>query len=42
MKMQHTIEAVRMSIDAGLVPILWGPDGEGKTSWVRSEIKRRG
>ena len=41
-RMDDMIEAVRTSIDAGLIPILWGPDGEGKTSFIRSEIKRRG
>ncbi len=40
-RMTEMIEAVRTSIDAGLVPILWGADGEGKTSFIRSEIARR-
>ncbi len=40
-RMTETIEAVRTAIDANLVPILWGADGEGKTSFIRSEIARR-
>ena len=42
MYMQKLMDAVCGVIDAGEIPVLLGPDGEGKTSFVLGLIKQRG
>ena len=36
------MQTLRVCLDANLPCVLWGPDGEGKTSAVLSEAKARG